>query len=273
MVRHFAKDDIIERVNYHGVRNLIEIALEKNARLIQVSTESVGGQSVNGSVPPDRWFTERDLAIGQTLGTRYAKSKFLAEKDILTAISERELKAKILRVGNLMSRRSDGEFQINFATNAFMSRLKAYVVLGCFPVDDLDSPVEFSPIDSVAAALVLLSGTQDKYTVFHADNCHVVHMANILEALDRCGMKLEVVSQQDFSERLRAMQTDPKYSLEVSSLLSYSTNDNAVHSYINVSNSFTVKALYRLGFSWPVITPEYIERAIKALAGLGLFDV
>lgn len=272
VVKHFAQDDIIERVNLLGVRNLIRIALQKNARLIQVSTESVAGQSVNGSVPEDRWFTERDCDIGQTPGTKYTRSKLQAEKDILAAIQDRGLRAKIMRVGNLMSRRSDGEFQINFNTNGFMNRLKAYVALGCFPVEDLDTPAEFSPIDSVARALTLLSGTPDPYTVFHVDNCHVVHMANILEALENCGMRLDVVPAESFRRRLRVMQTDPDHSLEVSSLLSYQTNDDSLYRYVNVSNAYTVKALYRLGFSWPVITPEYIERAIRVMAGFEFFD-
>jgi hypothetical protein len=81
------------------------------------------------------------------------------------------------------------------------------------------------------------------------------------------------VSGSEFAEALKTMQTDPRYSLEVSSLLSYRTNDDEAYRYVNVSNAFTVKALYRLGFSWPVITPGYIERAIMAMNGLGFFDL
>ena len=273
VVKHFAQDDRIERVNEGGVLRLTEIALQKGARLIQVSTESVAGQSVNGSVPEDRVFTERDLDIGQTLGTKYTQSKYNAEAAILRAIDEKGLHAKIVRVGNLMGRRSDGEFQINFTTNGFMNRLKAYVALGCFPVEDMDVPVEFSPIDFVAKALVLLSGTADPYTVFHADNCHVVHMANIIEALDRCGMKLDVVPENAFAERLHAALGDEHLNLEVSSLLSYRTNNGQVYRPVACGNAYTVKALYRLGFSWPVVTPDYIEMAIRALKSLGFFDL
>lgn len=272
MVKHFARDDSIERVNVGGVRNMIEVALQKNARLIQVSTESVAGYSVNGSVPVSRIYTEKDLDIGQTPGTRYTKSKLQGEKDILAAARERGLRAKIMRVGNLMSRRKDGEFQINFHTNNFMNSLRAYGALGCFPVDDMDSPVEFSPIDSVSRALILLSGTPDAYTVFHVDNCHTVHMANILEALSNCGMLLEVTSAAEFAKRLDAMLKDERRSLEVSSLVSYQTDGDDTYRCVDVSNAYTVKALYRLGFSWPVITPEYMERAIMALKGLGFFD-
>ncbi len=273
VVKHFAKDDSIARVNVEGVRNLTDIALEKGARFVQVSTESVAGQSVNGSVPEGRLFTERDWDIGQTLGTKYSSSKYEAERLLLSAMDTRGLNAKIIRIGNLMSRKSDGEFQINSFSNGFMSRLKAYVVLGCFPLEELDVPVELSPVDETAKALVLLAGTQERYTVFHADNCHMVHMANLLEALSRCGMPLEVVPEEEFEKRLGQMLGDEEKSLSVSSLISYQTNGADRYRYVGVSNAFTVKALYRLGFSWSVITPAYIEQAIRAIRDLGFFEL
>ena len=273
VVKHFAQDDLIERVNVGGVNNLVELALERNAMLVQVSTESVAGHSLNDSVPSERVFTESDCDIGQTLGTKYTQSKITAEKAVIDAIENHGLKGKIIRLGNLMGRRKDGEFQINFDTNAFMNRLKAYVTLGCYPVEDLDAPVEFSPIDSVARALTLLSGTQGQYTVFHVDNCHTVHMANILDALRNCGMRIDIVSYSEFAEKLNSMLSDSNHTMEVSSLLSYKTNAGDNFRPVTISNAFTVKALYRLGFSWPIITPEYIEQVIMAVKGLGFFDL
>lgn len=44
-----------------------------------------------------------------------------------------------------MSRESDGEFQINYSTNGFMKRLRAYAMIGSFPIDSMDDPAEFSP--------------------------------------------------------------------------------------------------------------------------------
>ena len=41
---------------------------------------------------------------------------------------------------------------------------------------------------------------------------------------------------------------------------------------VSWDNSFTVKALYHLGFSWPLTAEKYIERAINALYKLGFFD-
>ncbi|MCR5061062.1 MAG: hypothetical protein K6A80_08550 [Saccharofermentans sp.] len=43
-------------------------------------------------------------------------------------------------------------------------------------------------------------------------------------------------------------------------------------SWFAVDNSYTVKALYRLGFSWPVISADYLEKSIEALTTPGFFD-
>ena len=52
---------------------------------------------------------------------------------MLTAVEERGLDAKIMRLGNLMSRATDGEFQMNFNTNNFFRTLWAFAELECIP--------------------------------------------------------------------------------------------------------------------------------------------
>ena len=227
---------------------------------------------MDGSVPENVVLTEDSYQIGQSFGTKYALSKFQAEGEILRAVKDRGLRAKIVRVGNLMGRRDNGEFQINFRTNGFMNRLRAYETLGCFPVDELDSPVEFSPVDMTAKALVLLGATPDPFTVFHADNCHCIHMANVFEVFESCGFTVDIVETEEYERRLKKALADEKKGLIVSSLISYRNNDGENRRYIGCNSSFTVKALYRLGFSWPVVTPEYVKKAILALTTLGLFE-
>ena len=39
------------------------------------------------------------------------------------------------------------------------------------------------------------------------------------------------------------------------------------------NNRYTMQVLYRMGYQWPVTTPEYLERFIEALNGLGFFEI
>ena len=59
----------------------------------------------------------------------------------------------------------------------------------------------------------------------------------------------------------------------ISGLISYATSDNdKTEEFIGYDNSFTIKALYRIGFKWPIINEKYLENALNALATLGFFD-
>lgn len=270
-VKHFVKDDLLERVNVHGVENLIKICKANDKKLVQISTVSVAGESVDDSVPPEKRLAENMLCIGQNLDNKYADSKFRAEKAMLQAIGN-GLRGKIIRVGNLMSRKSDGEFQINYSTNGFMKRLRAYVMMGCFPIGNLDAPAEFSPVDCTANAVLLLSGTPDKFTVFQAYNCHHVHMANVLDVMRGCGIDIRVLSNEEWGEKLSEMLADERQNLDVSSLIAYLSGGSETRREIGWNNEYTVKALYRLGFSWPLTAEDYIERAVNSLKTLGFFD-
>ena len=74
--------------------------------------------------------TEQMLYFGQDLTNKYVHSKFLAERAVLEAVLQQGLSAKIMRYGNLSARAGDGEFQINFSSNAAMGVLKGYASLG-----------------------------------------------------------------------------------------------------------------------------------------------
>ncbi len=269
-VKHFVKDDSLDRVNVQGVKNLIDICMETGRKLIQISTVSVAGESINDHIPAEVKLTENRLDLGQVLDNKYAETKFRAEQAMLEAVRN-GLRGKIIRVGNLMSRESDGEFQINYLTNGFMKRLRAYSIIGKFPVSSMDSVAEFSPIDSTAKAVVTLAGTPDPFTVFHAYNCHHVHMANVMDVMNRYGIHIDTVNDKEFYESFSALLADENRNMEISGLIAYMNSGKEERRYVGWDNSFTVKALYRLGFAWPLTGERYIEQAVDALFTLGFF--
>jgi len=55
-----------------------------------------------------------------------------------------------------------------------MGRLKVYSILGVCPYEQLDVPREFSPIDEVAKAILILSETPKDCIIFHPFNHHFV---------------------------------------------------------------------------------------------------
>ena len=156
----------------------------KNAKYVQVSTYSIAGESINNYPPVDVPFTEQDLFIGQAVDNQYLNSKFLAERAVLEAAVEDDLDVKIMRVGNLMARSDDGEFQINFISNGFVNRLKAFVTLGKMPYSLLSSVDELSPIDVTAKSIVELSKTPKECVVFHPYQHHTICFGDIIDIIN-----------------------------------------------------------------------------------------
>lgn len=276
-VKHFSADDTLERVNYRGVLNLIRLCSETGRELIQISTVSVAGENVGGKFPPEKKLHESELEFGQHIGNRYIDTKFRAEKAVLTAVTK-GMKGKVIRVGNLMSRVSDGEFQINSVTNGFMRTLRGYVALGKFPVSLLDMPAEFSPIDSTAEAIVRLAAARtaegkNAFSVYHAYSSYVIQMSDVIEQMNASGIPVETVSDAQFGDALTAALADENKNSLISGLIAYlpgSQDESGV--YIDADNSFTTKILYRLGFKWPMPDKDYLRNALTALATLGFFD-
>lgn len=159
-VKHFSKGTDIEDVNIGGAQRCVEFCLKTGARLVHISTTSVGEVwIINNEGEQVPMLDERKLWFGQFLDNRYIHSKFLAERLILDAVAKQGLSAKVMRVGNLAPRSADGEFQANFNTNRYMGRLKVFHMLGCCPYDSYDEHTEMSPIDETAKAVVLLAST------------------------------------------------------------------------------------------------------------------
>lgn len=270
-VKHFSAGDDIEKVNVESVRNLIAWCLRHEARLVHTSTTSVGGQSVDGCPSADVVLDEHSFDFGQSLANQYVRSKYDAERLILDAVCADGLNAKIMRVATLASRNSDGEFQINFRTNGFMGRLRAYAVLGCVPYDMLDAPCELSPIDEVCKACHLLATTPRDMIVFHPCNNHTLPLGDVLRCLEVAGIMVKPVEREEFDIRVRELMKDDGKSLVLQPLLAYAENNGHVVRYVGHNSSFTTQVLYRMGYHWPFTSWDYVERFVKAIDGFDFF--
>ena len=273
VVKHFSEGTEIEDVNIGGAQRCVDFCLKSGARLVHISTYSTAGINVNDTMSPDYVFNEQRLYDGQYLGNQYVHSKFIAERVVLQAIAENGLSAKVIRVGNLAARAKDGEFQINFSTNAFMGRIKVYNMLGCCPYSIYESKVEFSPIDEVAQAIILLSTTPKECCVFHTYNNHALFLGDVLSGLNNIGTDIRFVEDEEYNTAMESAGNDPQKAKTLSSLLAYK---DAAHgkkaTSVPVVNAYTTQVLYRLGFKWSPTTWDYVDQMLGAISGLGFFD-
>lgn len=270
-VKHFAAGEILEKINVTGVKNLVELCSSLNRRFVQISTVSVGGDGMDGKPPMERKIAENDLYFGQSITNEYIRTKFLAERVVLEAALD-GLNAKIIRVGNLMSRHRDGEFQINFITNGFLRGLRGYAAVGAFPMGSMNECTEFSPIDETAAAVLKLAGTDGRFTIFHACNNHRIFMSDVIYEMRERGFDIKILPDQEFVEAVNAYAAEHETSDAVSGLIAYTSHDEGDIYTIDYVNTFTTEVLYRLGFKWSITDNRYLANAIGALDGLNFFD-
>ena len=217
-------------------------------------------------------FTEQRLYMGQFLSTKYVYSKFIAEQLILESVALHGLDAKIMRVGNLAARSTDGEFQANFSTNSFMGRIRIFNMLGCCPHAMRFNRVEFSPINEVSRAIVLLATTAKECTVFHPYNIHSQFLGDVLTGLKTVGDGIKFVEQEEFDEAMQRAKSDPEKARLLASLLAY---QDAGHGQkptdVTRDNNYTAQVLSRLGFSFSPTSWDYVERMLTTIGEFGFF--
>ncbi|SFD03730.1 non-ribosomal peptide synthetase [Butyrivibrio sp. YAB3001] len=270
-VKHFARENEIERTNVDSVRNIVTWCKENNARLVHISTGSIAGSMEAGKLSSDYHFDEHILYNGQIIdNNQYVHSKFMAERYVYEEILNHGLRAKVLRMGNLAPRLTDGEFQINYMTNNSMNTFRAYGALGMIPYEIMSEQIEFSPIDVAAKAVVLLSKTPDACVCFIPINPHRALTGDVIRCMNEAGYKICYVDTEIFDQKLDLYLSDEKMRDKVSSLKTYETNDNTVQIRADIcDNSLTTSVLGRLGLYWPETGEEYIRGFVDNLKQKG----
>ena len=259
-------------------KRLIDFCKKSDAKLIHTSTISVSGNSFadefSGSTSENELhFYESDLYICQPLDNVYARSKFEAEKAVLEAMAD-GLKANIMRMGQLTNRYSDGKFQKNYESNAFLKRIRAVLELGVVPNYLGDLYAEFTPIDEAAEAVMIITRHfSTEQTVFHINSTKVVYLDKLVQMFEKLGFNIKVVSGDEFTEFLRqtANQTETQHIFETF-INDIDENDRLNYdSNIHIENEFTVQYLKNFGFRWNDIDFEYIKKYVQYFIKIGFF--
>lgn len=274
MVKHYGNSQKFKAINVDLTKTLIEFCKKYDKRLIHISSISVSG---TGSIDRSHAyrtdnsnqfsFAENNLYVGQQLDNLYIKSKFDAEKDILSQISS-GLNAQILRLGNITNRYRDGKFQINATENAFLNRIITFIKLGYIPEELRNTLLEFTPVDICARSIVtILQNYVPEFTVFHIYNSNYITMNNLINYFSNRLIHIEFINSDLFSQNIKKLlKTNSQ-----KDILSGIINDIDANYKIQYSSEiptiseFTKYFLYKFGFSWPEIDETYVTKYIDYL--------
>ncbi|MBQ0099627.1 MAG: hypothetical protein KBS91_03680 [Firmicutes bacterium] len=133
----------------------------------------------------------------------------------------------------------------------------------------MTDPMRFSPVDCTARAVVMLSGVNDKFTAFNCDNRYGFDEMKIIDACNRCGIKIIPEKDEIYYDDYRERLGDSKINSRLNGLAAYDIKD--AHA-VETDNLFTTNILYRIGFSWPLVDDNYLDTAINAILTLDYFE-
>lgn len=272
-VKHYGDYNKFYNVNVLGVKNLINYCIENNTKLIHISTLSVSGniiesgQTMKQAVLKDTNFNEKNLYIGQDIENVYVNTKFAAEVEILNAIIESGLDGKILRLGNLTGRFSDGKFQPNVEDNAFSNRVKALIEIHAMPKSMYEKYIEMTPIDVVSDAINKIMEISNKNIVYHLFNHNHIPMPYFVEILQSLGVKVDILAKNDFTNLLHDYMQDEEKIKIIQGIIPDIAEDGSLeyNDSIVINSDITKEILHNAKFNWPVLGKDYILKYLEYL--------
>lgn len=243
-VRHYAADDRLFTTNVTGTEHVVRFAQDAAAELLHVSTASISGTHVLSDPATLHVFGESDLDIGQDWNDNvYVRSKLLAEQAVYNAVAG-GLTARVFRIGRLIGRSSDGMFQKNPDSNAFFRVVRGVQTLHALPAALAAMPLELSPVDVCAKAIVALR--RAPAPVFHVIQPVPMPLGKALEGVVP---DLQILSDEDFAARLADCSAENAAAL--SSLVDVWNGARSGAATVVVSSEKTQLLLRSAGFAWP----------------------
>lgn len=281
-VKHFGNFDKFKNINIDATSQSIDFCKKYSKRLLHLSTLSISGNMfLDGTVSHDSqkknektYFAENNLFINQSLDNVYTRSKYEAEKLVLDGIYD-GLDAQVLRLGNITSRESDGKFQINPESNAFVNRLKAFISLGVLPKSLRKQEIEFTPVDKCSDAIIKVM--QNKCTdisVLHLYNRNHSTIEKLLKVLKTFGFTINTCNDTDFSEFINKNLSNKSFKNDLSGIVNDLNLDKKLSYQTNVSikSDFSVDFLLHCKFKWNKIDENYMVKYITYLKSIGYLD-
>lgn len=194
----------IKPVNVDGCREILRLSVAGGAALPvhYVSSTAVFGEPEAG----DRVHAETALpAAPPRQDHGYGQSKWVAEQ-IMALAAGRGLPVHVYRLGRMAGDSRTGHWKLG---DVLSEAIRACVVLGLVP--DTDAPVDLTPVDYAAAALVELSASRTgSGSIHHLTNPVPFRLAVLAEAMTRTGRPVRTVPPQEWYEALTELaRTSP----------------------------------------------------------------
>ncbi|SBO17135.1 non-ribosomal peptide synthetase [Carnobacterium divergens] len=257
-VKHFGKYKEFYTANVCSVENIIDFCKKSDAILFHLSTISL---SSIFKLKDMQIFSETSIPAECQSSNVYLRSKYEAEKIILNEIGN-NLKASIIRVGNLVFNSKTGTFQKNIEENAFYQIIRAYIKLGVLP-DDQSPSLEFTYVDQCAVAINQLISNDHTSGIYHYYNQNKISFSDLYDYLKERYTSMKKVP---YERILEISEEYDKEKREYIDILKIHLADEENGTMNQVSNDITNEILLKMGFQWSKVNKESIDLMLNYCA-------
>ncbi|KAH8704891.1 hypothetical protein BGW36DRAFT_284750 [Talaromyces proteolyticus] len=193
-----------EKDNIAGLKNLIDLCLKSQrstpASFNFCSSISTVVNTAEDEIPEN---LPKSLTYTQTMG--YAQSKLVAEHICIKAAEQTGIRARVLRVGQIIG---DTRYGVWNTTEAIPLMLQSAVTIGALP--RLDETHRWLPVDTVADILIDHSFSTYTTGVLNVLNHHSFHWTrNLMPFLHKAGLEFTELETSQWLEKLRSSNADP----------------------------------------------------------------
>ncbi|KAF7185422.1 Adenylate-forming reductase [Pseudocercospora fuligena] len=188
-----------------GARNLMNLCLKAKrpepASFNFCSSVSATVRTSGGVIPEA---LPESFDVAQGMG--YAQSKLVTEYICDRATKQTGLKARVLRVGQVIGDTQNGVWN---ATEAIPMILQTAKTVGALP--SLDERPSWLPVDTVAQAFIDISTSGADAAFVNVVNRNTFHWTKyLLPLLKQAGVDFDAVDQREWLRRLRSSDPDPE---------------------------------------------------------------
>lgn len=241
---HFGDDAEFEKVNVQGTIDVIHMARQHQAKLIYISTISVG--TYFDMAIEEITFSEADVYKGQLQTSPYTRSKFYSELKVLEAVKD-GLDGRIIRVGNLTSPYKGRWNMRNIKTNRFSIVMNDLLQLDCLSDGLAETPVDLSFVDTTARQIVALAKLKMSPIIYHVLSPHKMTMKSLLENV-KC-KEINIVSDRYFEQMLHKHQMYETIGL---------TSVDVGQQLATIDAEKTLSIMKDIGEQWPTMTSDWL---------------
>ncbi|MCF6094292.1 hypothetical protein L1765_09980 [Microaerobacter geothermalis] len=156
-----------------------------------------------------------------------------------------------------------GKFQVNIEDNAFYQMIRSFINLGVIPQIE-QNILDLTFIDYASRAVRLLYDRKElKNEIYHIINPNSVSLTTVAKLLNQIGVTLNTLPILEFLDYLCDKDDGNKFrEFSEKILLHYNLMENLNSTKLVVHSKKTDLLLNRLGFHWPVIKENHVEKMI-----------